>query len=170
MDAPFSGTREELFAEYNRWMNEKLYACAARLSDEQRKQDLGAFFKSIHGTLNHLLWGDLVWLARFRGETPTLPAVGTILHDGFDELAKARVAADVELTQFARSLTPERLARPFTFRSMVYQREFSLPTWVLVTQMWNHQTHHRGQVTTLLMQLGIDPGPTDVPLTPGLLV
>ena len=55
----------QLMARYNRWMNERLYALCAGLDDDERKRDRGAFFGSIHGTLNHLLWGDRMWLGRF---------------------------------------------------------------------------------------------------------
>ncbi len=164
----YTGSQTELFAEYNRWMNEKIYDAAERLSDEQRKQDRGAFFKSIHGTLNHLIWGDTNWLARLTGKPmPTVP-IGTILYDDFAELRRARVEKDAEIRAWAATVTPERLAQPFTWKSMVYQNTFVHPTFALVAQMFNHQTHHRGQVTTLLMQFGVDPGVTDLPLLPAL--
>ena len=84
----FDGTYALLMAEYNQWMNGKLYAGCARLSDEERKRDRGAFFKSIHGTLNHLVWGDRAWLPRFNGKSyPTGPA-GVDLYDDFDALTR----------------------------------------------------------------------------------
>jgi uncharacterized damage-inducible protein DinB len=164
----YPGTQTSLFAEYNRWMNEKIYAAARTLTDEERKKDLGAFFKSVHGTLNHLLWGDTVWLARFRGTPVSLPPSGTILFDDFDELSSARAEKDGEILTWAGSVTEEWLARPNTWTSGMYGLTFHHPTWALVLQMFNHQTHHRGQVTTLLMQLGVDPGVTDIPMLPAL--
>ncbi len=166
----YTGTQTELFAEYNRWMNEKIYDAAARLSDEQRKQDRGAFFKSIHGTLNHVLWGDNNWVARLRGQPLTMPRIGTILFEDFEELRRARVEKDAEISAWAAGVTAEWLAQPFTWKPATIDHTFVHPTWALVSQMFNHQTHHRGQVTTLLMQFGIDPGVTDLPMVPALNV
>ena len=164
----FTGTPTELFAEYNCWMNEKIYAAAAQLSDVQRKQDRGAFFKSLHGTLDHIVWGDSAWLARFEARKVTLPPAGTILHEDFDELRRARVELDARILSWAKSVTAEWLAQPTTWKSMMYGATFTHPNFALVAQMFNHQTHHRGQATTLLMQCGVDPGVTDIPLLPAL--
>jgi uncharacterized damage-inducible protein DinB len=166
----FQGTQTELFAEYNLWMNAKLYAAAARLTDAQRKRDLGAFFRSLHGTLDHTLWGDTAWLARLQGRTVALPAVGTIMHDDFGALSHARAELDRQILAWSKTVTSEWLAQPHTWKSTVYATTFTHPNWALVAQMFNHQTHHRGQATTLLMQLGIDPGVTDIPLLPALNV
>ena len=164
----YTGSQVEMFAEYNLWMNDKIYAAAARLDDAQRKQDRGAFFGSIHGTLNHLVWGDMVWLARLDGRTQTLPPVGTILHEDFDALHAARKTLDAEILAWAKTVTPEWLATPHIWTSRIYATTFTHPAWALVAQMYNHQTHHRGQVTTLLMQAGVDPGITDIPMLPAL--
>jgi uncharacterized damage-inducible protein DinB len=164
----FEGTQTEMLAEYNRWMNEKVYAAAARLTDAQRREDRGAFFKSLHGTLDHIVWGDTAWLARLEGRKVALPAAGTIMHDEFEALSRARATLDSQILAWARTVTPEWLARPFTWTSQVYATTFKHPTWALVAQMFNHQTHHRGQATTLLMQFGIDPGVTDIPMLPAL--
>jgi uncharacterized damage-inducible protein DinB len=164
----YNGSQTQLFAEYNRWMNDKLYDAALRLTDEQRKADRGAFFKSIHGTLNHLVWGDTAWLARLTRRTVTLPPIGTELYADFGELRQARAALDAEIIAWSNGVTEDWLAQPFEWKSVVYARTFLHPTWALVAQMYNHQTHHRGQVTTLLMQLGVDPGVTDIPLLPVL--
>jgi uncharacterized damage-inducible protein DinB len=154
-----------LMARYNRWMNEKLYAICADLSDETRKQDRGAFFKSIHGTLNHLLFGDLVWMARFQQhEVPN--RIIDELHADFGELRAARGAMDARILDWSATLSPQWLAAPFTFTSNVDRKVRTLPAWVLVAQLFNHQTHHRGQLTTLISQCGIDPGVTDIPFLP----
>jgi uncharacterized damage-inducible protein DinB len=166
----FQGTQTELFAEYNLWMNQKLYAAAAQLSDAQRKRDLGAFFKSLHGTLDHIVWGDTAWLARLQGRKVALPASGTIMHDDFTALSRARGELDREILAWSKTVTADWLAQSHTWTSTVYATTFTHPNWALVAQMFNHQTHHRGQATTLLMQLGIDPGVTDIPLLPALNV
>ena len=106
-------------ARYNRWMNDKLYGVAASLSDDARKRDAGAFFKSIHGTLNHLLLADRVWLARFQGVTvpdgfmgPAIRSLDQELYADFDELRRERAMIDNELTAWVSALTGERLAAP----------------------------------------------------------
>ena len=162
----FDGTYARLMAEYNRWMNEKLYAGCARLTDEDRKRDRGAFFKSIHGTLNHLVWGDRAWLPRFNGKTyPTGPA-GVDLYDDFAALTAARVEMDAEILDWARGVTAAELAEPMTWTSRMYGFTQTHPRWVQVVQMVNHQTHHRGQAHAMLTAAGVDIGPTDVPVLP----
>ncbi|MGC4059374.1 MAG: DinB family protein [Aquabacterium sp.] len=156
-----------IMARYNQWMNGKLYEAAATLSDEQRKADRNAFFKSIHGTLNHLLIGDRSWLQRFNGEQVTMKSADEELFSDFDELRAARVAMDQQLIDFAASLAPVKASRTLTFFSVMYQKEFTLPYVAAVMQVFNHQTHHRGQATTLLSQFGVDIGPTDLPVMPG---
>jgi uncharacterized damage-inducible protein DinB len=155
-------------ARYNRWMNDKLYGLAATLSDEARKRDSGAFFKSIHGTFNHLLLADRVWLARFTGMT--LPngfmgpggirSLDQELYVDFEELRRERALTDDELSAWVSGLTPERLAAPLVFLRRGQRQE--CPLWWTVAHVFNHQTHHRGQITTLLTQQGHDPGVTDL--------
>jgi uncharacterized damage-inducible protein DinB len=165
----FTGTYALLMAEYNRWMNEKVYAACATLTDEERKRDRGAFFKSIHTTLNHILNGDGIWLGRFNGKSyPSLPPPQN-LHDEFDHLRAARVGLDEEILAWARTMTPETLAEPMTWTARIYNFTQTQPRWLLVAQMFNHQTHHRGQVHAMLTAAGIDVGPTDLPVMPVLL-
>ena len=163
----FAGNQQQLFAHYNRWMNDKLYAAASQLTDERRKADLGAFFKSIHASFEHLLMVDEVWLRRFRGETASPSAAsGGFAHPDFDLLRSLRESRDQEIIAWADALSPEWLAKAYTWHSVALSRTFSLPGFAVVSQFFNHQTHHRGQITTLLKQLGIDPGVTDIPLLP----
>lgn len=156
----------QTMAAYGGWMNRKMHEAAARLSDADRKADRGAFFRSIHSTLNHLLWGDRKWLPRFNGKSYPAGDIGVDLFDDFDALADARRAMDDEISAWALQLDSAQLAGPLTWFSGVAQREFTRPRWLCVVQMFNHQTHHRGQVSTLLMQSGIDPGITDLPWAP----
>jgi uncharacterized damage-inducible protein DinB len=148
-------------ARYNRWMNETLYAVAGKLTGEERRRDLGAFFRSVHRTLNHLLLADRIWLARFgAGLAPQFSSLGDELYDDFVVLRAERAKTDADLERWAATLTPELLAAPLSYRSS--RGEFTHPLWYAVSHLFNHQTHHRGQVTTLLMQLGHDPGLTDM--------
>jgi uncharacterized damage-inducible protein DinB len=155
-------------ARYNRWMNEKVYAVASTLDDEERKRDRGAFFKSIHGTLNHLLVADRIWLGRLDSVVLEGDALGPggiraldqELYADFDELRRERGRTDAAIDSWVGQLTAERLAAPFRFvRRGV---PFEVPLWWVASHLFNHQTHHRGHVTTLLMQAGRDPGVTDL--------
>jgi len=148
-------------------MNDRLYGVAANLSDETRKRDLGAFFKSVHGTFNHLLLADRVWLGRFQGVVPEEgfmgPGIRTLeqeLYANFDELKMERRRTDEELSTWVSSLTEESLAGPLSF--VRRGQPVECPLWSAVAHVFNHQTHHRGQITTLFTQLGHDPGVTDL--------
>lgn len=151
-------------ARYNHWMNERLYVSAASLTDAQRRQDRGAFFGSLHATLEHLLYADAAWMGRFRGGEP---AADTHYAE-FTQMQAARAQMDGEIIAWCEQLSADWLATDFEYYSQSYQASFKRPAWILVTHFFNHQTHHRGQITTLLSQCGIDPGITDLPLLPGL--
>lgn len=151
---------------YNSWMNEKIFACAAELSDTEKKQDLSAFFKPIHGTLNHILLADESWLQRFRGQPVTMVSPSQEVYVHFDALRAARRAMDREITVWAEGLTDNFADQSFPFYSVTYRKSRVIPGWVAVTHLFNHQTHHRGQVTTLLKQTGKDSGVTDLPWIP----
>lgn len=154
-------------AEYNHWMNQKLYAICADIPDAKRKEDLGAFFRSIHGTLNHILIGDRLWMGRFT-QQPFVAKLDQELYADFDELRRERDRTDRDILHWATQLSTDWLAAPFTFTSVSRAESYTRPAWLLVTHFFNHQTHHRGQLTTLLTQLGYDPGVTDLPYTPAL--
>jgi uncharacterized damage-inducible protein DinB len=145
-------------AHYNRWMNDKLYAIAAELTPEQRTRDLGAFFGSLHKTLLHILVADRIWLSRFEGTTLTQDPS---LENDFDKMRAARKAEDQRIIAFVDSLTEAKLLASFSYKNMRGE-PFEHPLWFAVSHFFNHQTHHRGQATTLLMQLGKDPGVTDL--------
>lgn len=155
-------------ARYNVWMNQKIYSAAATLSDEERKRDRGAYFKSIHGTLNHILIADRVWLGRFKGVSipdgfmgpDGIRALDQELFANFDELREQRGRTDAELSAWVSELTQEQLTGPLVFVRRGQRLE--VPLWGTVAHVFNHQTHHRGQITTLLTQQGCDPGSTDL--------
>ena len=164
----FPKTFFELMAEYNKWMDGKIYDVCLEIPDELRKKDMGAFFKSIHGTLNHIYYGDIAWLERLRDGKFTPRKIGEDIFDDFLELKAAQEKMDFEILNWAKTLTPEILNKPFDYVSNVENFRRPLPIWVLATHMFNHQTHHRGQVTTLIKQLGYEPGITDIPWLPCL--
>jgi uncharacterized damage-inducible protein DinB len=162
-----------LLADYNRWMNEKVYAAAARLPATERTAARGAFFGSIFGTLNHLIVADLVWLRRFAqhprapalleelAEWPVPKALGEPVFADFEALAAQRPRLDALISRWIEALSEADLAIPLEYRNMQgvpARRAFSS----VLLHLFNHQTHHRGQVTTLLTQAGEDVGVTDL--------
>jgi uncharacterized damage-inducible protein DinB len=157
----------QMMARYNEWMNARLYAVCADLSDDELRRDRGAFFKSIYLTLNHIVYGDLAFLSRLSGTPAAVPELGADLFGSFANLRREREAIDARLLQWTASLTPEWLADALTYTSKVDGKSRTIPRWVIVTHMFNHQTHHRGQLTTLLSQIGMDVGSTDIPFMPG---
>jgi uncharacterized damage-inducible protein DinB len=155
-------------AAYNGWMNGKIYEAAARLSPEEIARDRGAFFKSILGTLNHLLFADLIWIGRFKEGRPRVTDPDAIRHGDLKSLPSARTALDGEIQEWAGSIDEAWLARTLTFKSVLGDTVFTFPAWMMVVHMFNHQTHHRGQITTLLTQASQDVGATDFIALPGL--
>lgn len=153
-------------ADYNRWQNGNLYGAAGQLTDAQRKEQRGAFFGSIHGTLSHLLWADQMWMSRFAG-TPKPKAAGipdsVAMFESWDELKRERAAFDQVIFDWAKVLDGAWLEGDLTWFSGAVGREVTKPAGLLVTHMFNHQTHHRGQVHCMLTQAGAKPGATDLP-------
>lgn len=157
------------FAKYNNWMTEKVYAAACELSDAERKADRGAFFGSVHSTLNHILFADRAWMGRFTGRAYEIRGMGVDLYDDFAELQEAHLAMCADIAAFTDTLTPEWLAGMQVWTSVTDKKQRQRPRWMLVSHMFNHQTHHRGQVSTLLSQAGKDIGVTDLPFMPDLM-
>jgi uncharacterized damage-inducible protein DinB len=160
-------------ARYNAWMNQKIYDAAVKLPDEARRRPLGAFFGSLHGTLNHLVLTDRAWLVRFMQDPSLLQSLdGTTpaftgrldqeLYDDFATLRREREKTDADIGRFAAGLAESALADSISYYSVAYARQYEHPLWWAVSHFFNHQTHHRGQATTLLSQLGVDSGTTDL--------
>ena len=155
-----------MMAAYNAEMNRRLYAAAAELPDAARRQDRGAWFGSIHGTLCHLLWGDRQWMSRFAGWDKPPPGQGTKppADRGFFRLARgARRPTTRGSRPGSATLTPDWLAGDLSWFSGGSQQEMSQKRWVLLTHLFNHQTHHRGQAHDLITQAGVRPAATDLP-------
>lgn len=159
----------QLFARYNRWQNKSLYGAASTLSDDERKLKRGAFFGSIHATLNHLLWADQIWMSRLAGTPkPEASSISESLaqFEDWDALKHERVTFDQVMSDWTAALTPEVLAGDLAWYSGATGRELTKPRWVCLVHLFNHQTHHRGQVHCLLTQLGCKPEATDIPFMP----
>jgi uncharacterized damage-inducible protein DinB len=150
-----------MLARYNTLANRRLYDACARLGDAERKRPRPAFFRSIHGTLNHVLVGDRIWLTRFSGREAPSTALDAILYDDFAELRRAREAEDARIETFAAGLT--ELFLQCTVRYVNNEgKRFEDPMPMLVSHFFNHQTHHRGQVHDLLTQTEVEPPVLDL--------
>ncbi len=143
----------EMLAAYNAWANERLYDAAARVADQDYRADRGAFFGSLHGTLNHLLLGDRIWMHRFTGEGDEPTQLDAILYDAFDELRAARRAEDARIIAYIGALTEARLAGAVRYRSTRNPTDIEQRLAPLLLHFFNHQTHHRGQAHCLLTGL-----------------
>ena len=155
-------------ARYNRWQNANLYGCADQISSEDRKRERGAFFGSIHATLNHLLWADQIWMLRFAGtERPSGGIKESVAHyPDWQDLKREREALDMVILRWAESLDSSWPEGNLTWYSGAAQMEITRPTWILVAHMFNHQTHHRGQVHCMITQYGLKPDDTDLFIMP----
>ncbi|HVG51719.1 MAG TPA: DinB family protein [Xanthobacteraceae bacterium] len=155
-------------ARYNRWQNVNLYTVADRLSDAERRQDRGAFFGSIHATLNHLLWADRTWMARFAAWPKPdggIPQSVSLFPD-WGNLKQERTESDARLVAWSDDVDPAWITGDMTWFSGAISREVTKPRWELVTHFFNHQTHHRGQVHAMLTQAGGKPHDTDLFVMP----
>jgi uncharacterized damage-inducible protein DinB len=142
-----------MFAGYNSWANALVYDQAVKLSDADYRADRGAFFKSVHGTLNHLLVADRIWMHRFTGEGETTQQLDAILHESFDELRATRWKEDARIEAFIDGLDEDRLARTFSYRAISKPAQVEQTLNAALAHFFNHQTHHRGQVHCLLTML-----------------
>lgn len=163
----------QLMAAYNRRLNEQIYQASAGLSSAELERDRGAFFKSILGSLNHIVVGDLLWLSRFASHSlryqsltrlkayPKPSSLDEQLYDNLDACWVVRKDIDAIIQEwFSNEVLETDLERDLTYASskgVLSKRNLS----ELVSHFFNHQTHHRGQISTLLYQKGIDIGVTD---------
>lgn len=139
----------EQFASYNRWANARLYEVALALGEADYRRDVGAFFKSLHGTLNHLLVTDRIWMKRLTGEGNHPDRLDAILHEDRSELALARADEDDRIVKFVASLDEKTIAGTLAYANTSGKR-FEQPRAEILAHLFNHQTHHRGQAHTIL--------------------
>ena len=168
-----SPTHVQVMARYNSWQNRSLIAAAATLTDAERTADRGAFFKSIHATMSHLVFGDQIWMHRFEPSNPAFPAPrATSIAESISmlpvwaELVDERFALDKRIEAWADAMTPAGLLGDLAWYSGALKRTVVRPRWLLITHMFNHQTHHRGQAHAMLTSFGTKPEDTDIPFMP----
>jgi|GEM_PF-81076 len=152
----------QLMARYNQWANDRVFDCVRGLSDADYRLDRGAFFGSIHATLNHLLVVDRVWTSRVMGEYSAIKSLDEILHDDFEKLATARRAMDEHFIRLVdrRSVGLDGgLEGEVRYRSVSGGEKHASPARHIFLTLLNHQTHHRGQVHAMLTQAGIQNPP-----------
>ncbi|MEN9518320.1 MAG: hypothetical protein RLZZ381_908 [Cyanobacteriota bacterium] len=163
----------QLMSQYNQWMNQKIYQVAQQLGNEKIQQDQGAFFGSLFGTLNHIYVADIIWLRRFAqhaknyqslNQLPELSSYTklnqTVAND-LESLNKLRQELDNIIINWCQEIDPEDLEDNLSYidtKGNSYQKNFAQ----LIHNLFNHQTHHRGQVSTLISQQGLDVGVTDL--------
>ena len=151
-----------LMARFNAWANDRLYGCVAGISEEAYREDRKAYFGSIHNTLNHLLVVDRLWTHRIEGSDHDIKSLDQILYGDFESLRAARKTEDQALVDLVDGLSEEELRSPVTYGRMIGGGTHTTQRDHILITLYNHQTHHRGQVHTMLTQQGIDPPPLDV--------
>ena len=164
----------QFLARYNQWFNERLYTACESLSDDERKRDRGAFFGSIHHTLTHLVLADKMWLNRFASQGIAFTALPremlalppgsdytSDLHPQWSDLKLQRTQLDAPITTWLADMPADFLQSTMRYANTKGVQR-SHPAWQALTHLFNHQTHHRGQVTALLAQAGVEVGVTDL--------
>jgi len=154
-------SRYQMFAGYNAWCNERLYDAAAEVPDAEYRADRGAFFKSLHGTLNHLLIGDRIWMRRFTGVGAQPPSLDAILYDDFEALRVARRTQDTLISRYIDGLSEADLMGTLRYKTVVNPQTIEQALAPALDHFFNHQTHHRGQAHALISAiLGNDKTPS----------
>jgi uncharacterized damage-inducible protein DinB len=152
----------EMMASYNQWANARLYAMARTLADSDYRRDVGVYFRSLHGTLNHLLVADRNWMTRLTGAGEIIPNFDTIVHDTLPELEKARVSEDARIIAFVAALDGQALSQDLSYTALS-GKQYQQRRPDVLAHLFNHQTHHRGQAHAVLTILGVrDPEPLDL--------
>jgi uncharacterized damage-inducible protein DinB len=143
-----------MLAHYNAWANRRLYDAAAKLPDGDYRAERGAFFGSVHRTLNHLLVTDRIWMRRLSGEGPTYTALDIVPYDSLAALRPEREAEDERIIAFIDGLDDARLKASVSYRTITSPQEITQPLAPALLHLFNHETHHRGQVHALLSGFG----------------
>jgi uncharacterized damage-inducible protein DinB len=151
-----------LMARFNAWVNDRLYETVAGVPEAAYREDRGAFFGSIHHTLNHLLAVDRLWTGRIEGVDRGVRALDQVLYDDFAGLRAARAEEDARLIALVDRLGADGLGATVTYRRILGSGEQHTRCDLILITLFNHQTHHRGQVHAMLTRAGVTPPPWDV--------
>jgi uncharacterized damage-inducible protein DinB len=142
-----------MFAHYNRWANRRLFGAARSVDDAEYRKNRGAFFSSLHGTLNHLVVSDRIWMRRFTGTGPVQTKLDEILFDDIDSLETERGREDDRIVAYIESLSDADLAGTISFTTIVRPQQITQPLLPALAHFFNHQTHHRGQAHCLVTEI-----------------
>ncbi|WP_417797682.1 DinB family protein [Terasakiella pusilla] len=148
-------------ALYNQWANKRLYKALEGLSDQEFRQDCDVYFKSLQGTLNHILVADLAWLGRLQKTPRTDLTLNMILHETVEDLWAARQAQDEEIIRFCQGLTPVFVSSVLHYQS-ISGGAYEAPVRTILAHVFNHQTHHRGHAHACLTRLGKEAPDMDI--------
>jgi uncharacterized damage-inducible protein DinB len=143
-----------MMADYNAWANARLYRMAGKLPDEQYRRDVGAYFRSLHGTLNHILCADLIWMRRLTGAGEQPTSLGAIIFDDLPSLSAARQREDLRIIAYVASLSDSQMEEPWSYQTLSGASHQQRRREILA-HLFNHQTHHRGQAHAILTVLGV---------------
>ena len=151
-----------LMARFNEWVNRRVYGAVTELPEAAYRADEGLFFGSVHNTLNHILVVDRMWTARIEGVAHGISSLKQKLHDDFDALRAARAEEDGRFVRLVDGMDAAALDRLVRYTRMIGTGEEEMRTAHILLTLFNHQTHHRGQVTVVLTRHGIEYPPLDV--------
>ncbi len=155
----------KMMANYNQWQNESLFTAGDQLSDDARKQDRGAFFGSIHHTLCHLLWGDMIWTSRFAGlNSPSVNSIqqSSLMIEDWEEMKSLRLQLDQDIILWAGKYKNGLIGGNFSWFSVSVKADVKRSMGEILVHFFNHQTHHRGQVHAMITAAGGHPDDTDL--------
>lgn len=164
-------TREYVLTmtRYNAWQNKQITPVVQAMDEETLTRDMGVFFGSLLGTLNHLLWGDTIWMSRFCSdvEKPEIEGAHSVeMCATIGDWSARRFRLDGRMRIWAQTLKNVDLNGQLSWYSGILKRESTTPVAVCITHMFNHQTHHRGQVHAMLTRLGTKAPTTDLIFMP----
>jgi uncharacterized damage-inducible protein DinB len=145
-----------MMARFNRWVNAKIYDCVQQMPPQNYREDCGLFWGSVHHTLNHLLVIDRLWTGRVAGVDHGIRSLDQMLFEDFEALRAARDEKDSDMIRLVDSLPDERLQEHITYWIASRKRQMQARIWDALTSMFNHQTHHRGQISAVLTQQGME--------------
>jgi uncharacterized damage-inducible protein DinB len=151
-----------MMARYNAWANLRLYKMAGALPEELYRREVGVYFKSLHGTLNHLLVTDRIWMRRLTGEGSHPNKLNAIAFDDFASLQAARTSEDLRIVNYTENLQEADIEKELDYTTLngTPQRQ---PICEILAHWFNHQTHHRGQAHAILTLVGVtEPDPLDL--------